>query len=149
MEVNTACEKCDWDVSFDPEQEVPEECPGCGETFRFQTDGVEGDHLEYCVECGGEHFYQHTQINQLFGLALLFVACLVFGYFVWQVGGMIGFLWGIAALFLAVGVDRLLYWILPEVVLCYRCKTIYQDVDPDQHFGEYDHELEVELKHRG
>jgi len=62
---------------------------------------------------------------------------------------MLGFIWGIAALFVAVGVDRVLYWILPEVVLCYRCKTIYQDVDPDQDFGEYDHEREVELKHRG
>ncbi len=149
MEVFLACERCERGVEFEHDGDVPDACPHCGENLTFQPDGIEDNRLELCVVCGGEHFYKHTKINQIFGLALLGIACLVFVYFVWQIGGMDGFLWGIGALFVAVGIDRLLYWLLPEVIFCYRCKTIYRGMDPDQEFDEYDHELEVQLKHRG
>ena len=38
-------------------------------------------------------------------------------------------------------IDMVLFWIMPDVLVCYRCQARHQVATSDAEFGPYDHEL--------
>ncbi|MFB6344496.1 MAG: hypothetical protein ABEK50_01805, partial [bacterium] len=112
----------------------------------LHEDFCDGDRLRHCLYCGGEDFYESKQINPTFGVSMVVVGTALFLGSVFILPGMDGFLWGMVVLLSLVVFDRVLRMLLPEAVICYQCSSVYQDVDPEQDFGEFDHELATELK---
>jgi hypothetical protein len=96
--------------------------------------------------CGGDDFYESKQINPTFGFSMIISGSLGFLGSIFFIPGMDGFLWGMVILLSLAVIDRVLRMVLPEAVVCYRCSSVYHDLNSDQTFGEFDHELATELK---
>jgi hypothetical protein len=70
------------------------------------------DLLAACLACGCAELYRHRDFNQKLGLLLIAagaVLCLVLTSFL--------------PLLVAAALDALLYFTLPDVAICYRCKA--------------------------
>ena len=94
-----------------------EACPGetatcarCGAPSTLEDPGV--DALGECLACGCPELYRHRDFNQKLGL-------LVIGAGVALSLGLSTFV----PLVAAAAVDLLLYLVLPDVAICYRCKA--------------------------
>lgn len=146
MDVHMACENCETEIVFRTGSSLPEECPDCGVDLELYQDFHDGDRLEHCLYCGGEDFYESKQINPNFGISMVGIGTALFLGSVFFIPGMDGFLWGMIVLLSLAVFDRVLRMLLPEAVICYQCSSVYKDVNPDQDFGEFDHELATELK---
>jgi hypothetical protein len=57
------------------------------------------------------------------------------------------FTWGIGVLIAATAVDGLLYWFVPRLTVCYRCRAEFRDVPINPAHHGYD--LAVGEKYRG
>ena len=73
--------------------------------------------MEQCLVCGSEALYLQRDFNRRVGLAIVLLGSLVIFW---------NFLWGIAILFLMALLDLVLYRVLPEVTVCYSCKSVYR-----------------------
>lgn len=146
MEAHFACENCETEIVHRPDEPLPEECPDCGTSLTLHGNYNDADQLRHCVFCGSDEFYESKQINPTFGVSMVATGTLLFLGSVFFMPGMDGFLWGMIVLLSLAVFDRVLRMLLPEAVICYNCSTVYKGVDPEQDFGEFDHELATELK---
>lgn len=148
MDVHYACDQCETELVYrtNVDDDPRETCPNCGFEFTLDKSFRSGNRLESCMVCGGSDFYESKQINPNFGFSLIIGGSLGFLGSIYFIPGMDGFLWGMVILLSLAVIDRVLRMILPEAVVCYQCSTVYQQVDPEQEFEEFDHELATELK---
>lgn len=148
MEVYYACENCETEYHYSTDQhKLPEKtCSECGEIFEIHNDFNEDNILNHCMICGGNDFYKSKQINPTFGFSVIILGTLGFFLSVLVIPGMDGFLWGMVVLLSLAVIDRVLRMILPEAIICYRCSSVYHNVENDSEFGEFDHELATHLK---
>ena len=92
--------------------------------------------LEHCVVCDNTDLWRQKNFPQWLGFVAVAVAFLLssvawyYHHPVWALGVLMAF-----AL-----LDMILFWILPDVLVCYRCGSRYQGVSVDKHAG-FDHEL--------
>jgi len=73
------------------------------------------ERLDSCIVCGGE-LYRHRDFNQKLGIAVVAlgaILCLLLRSFLPLLG--------------AAALDLLLYKLLPDVAICYRCKAHHRD----------------------
>lgn len=148
MQVHTDCSECEADIAVLPDSPPPERCPQCDASLSWNHEGfADGDYLNHCLKCGREEFYEQNQINPNFGVTLVVAGAVAFGLLVYWIPGMNGFLWGTVVLLSLAVFDRLLRLILPEVVICYHCATVYRNVDSKQNFEAYDHERAIGAKY--
>jgi hypothetical protein len=106
-------------------------CPGCGRgiegapgaTVRCARCGAEASlppapaPLAACLRCGGE-LYRHRDFNQKLGLAIVAA-----GAAAWFATSSF---WPLAT---AAAVDLALYFALPDVAICYRCKAHHRELE--------------------
>jgi uncharacterized protein (DUF983 family) len=100
-------------------------CPACGEvrslTELHLADGV----LRSCVACGTEDLYAQKDFPQNLGMAILVVG---FGvstlFWYWQMP-----VETFAVLIGSVVLDAILYALVPDVVICYRCLGQYRGLE--------------------
>ena len=95
-------------------------CHGCGGRIPLApSEAVRaGGALDRCVICGAEAFYLQKDINRNLGLVVVALGGLVVFW---------NFLIGIGVLVLLAILDALLYRMLPDVTVCYACKSVYRD----------------------
>lgn len=148
MKVSYACNRCETELFYSTRQDDQpgKNCPNCGNEFDLHPNFRDGDNLHHCLLCGGEDFYTSKQINPNFGFAMVVLGGVGFLASVYFIAGLDGFLWGMVVLLSLAVIDRVLRMVLPEAVICYRCSSVYYEVDSDQEFGEFDHELATHLK---
>lgn len=148
MEVHADCDTCGGGISLSPGVDPPPSCPDCGTSLTWHREGfAEDGTLRHCLKCGREDFYAQNQMNPNFGVALVVLGALAFVILVFTIPGMDGFLWGTVVLLSLAVFDRLLRLVLPEVVICYHCATVYEEIDPDQEFEPYDHERAAAIQY--
>ena len=116
------------------------ECPQCGESrpFHLAVAGAgSGDSLKQCVVCAGERFYSQRDFNQRIG-------CLVAG-----IGAALSpFTYGISLL-VCLLIDGLLYLLLKQATVCYRCGSIYRGLAGSVRHEAFDlHVAELEANER-
>jgi hypothetical protein len=90
-------------------------CGRCGAAARLRESGGS---LGGCLACGGDELYRHRDFNQKLGLLLLGL-----GVAAWAI---LGSFWPMVA---AALLDLLLYFTLPDVAICYRCKAHHRDFE--------------------
>lgn len=140
-----ACEQCDTQIEFSvPADNDTYECPGCGQTLELHNTGSK--QLETCPVCGENDFYRNSQINPSFGIFMVGSCFLGFLAFVYFMPGMNGFLLGASVLLAGAVLDRLLRLLLPEVAVCYHCKSVYADVPNVEEFDFHDQEKRAEVE---
>lgn len=131
MKISFRCPQCRSTLSFDPADAGREEspCPQCGKTIPLHINAAmrERGEVTHCAICNCPAVYLQKDFNRTFGLLLFLAAAAACLYLVikhHQVFLGYGILVGAAAL------DFLLYKLLPEVIICYRCHAQYRDFAP-------------------
>ena len=71
--------------------------------------------VDRCPRCQGEQMYVQRDFNQGAGLAIVIVGAALAPFTPYY-----------ASLFVAAAVDALLYLLLPEITICYRCGTHFR-----------------------
>lgn len=120
MEINTYCPECENGI-FLPEMPqaglVP--CKRCGKGRQATGEGEldsQGAVIR-CGFCGSTQFYRQKDFNTKLGLwvlAIIVVMALVFNR--WLIPILVG----------GAIMDTLLYFLLGDIVICYKCRAIYR-----------------------
>jgi|SRR6185295_12642701 len=120
MEINTFCPECENGIFL---YEMPKvgliSCKRCGKgrpasgNSRLDEKGA----ILQCGICDGKEFYRQKDFNTKLGLwilAVIVLAALIFNKWLFPilVGGAI--------------LDGLLYFLLGDIVICYKCRAIYR-----------------------
>ena len=99
--------------------------------------------LTICPKCGCKDLFVRKDFPQKIGLSIVIVAAVAF---LWLASSRQRFYLGAIVLLAAAVLDALLYWFVPKITVCYRCRAEFRDVpiNPD-HEG---YELAVGEKYR-
>lgn len=146
MNGHAACPKCDSQIDFQlPGNEKLVNCLECG--HELNLDSVDQSVLESCPVCSNQDFYRVTQLNPQFGLFMVGSCFLGFLACVYFIPDLKGFLLGAAILLSGAVLDRLMRMVLPEVAICYYCKTVYSNVPNIDDFEPHDQEKRAEVEY--
>ncbi len=114
-EIAFACPKCGKETTAGLDGRGT--CTGCGtETALDLSPGLrEGRAVDRCPACAGEQLYVQRDFNQKAGLAVVVVGALLAPFTPYY-----------ASLWVAATVDAVLYLLLPEITVCYRCQAHFR-----------------------
>ncbi len=117
MELTFSCSQCDATGRVDAVERAEVAACACGMSRPLHPEAIENGRLRGCPWCGTTDLYVQKDFPHGLGLAVVvagFAASTVFWYFYLPVAAL-GILLGTALL------DLVLYYVVPEVTICYRC----------------------------
>jgi hypothetical protein len=99
-------------------------CEGCRWTRAIRAGDLEGNLPQKCLVCGCDDLWRQKDFPQRLGVAIVALAALV---------STIAFalympLTALGVLLAAALIDMLLFALMPDVLVCYRCAARYRDV---------------------
>lgn len=143
MNITFTCPHCARDVRLNvPEHDGALVCPECHEPTRLPPGAVEDSRLSRCLVCPSVDLFLRKDFPQRLGVGMV-VLGVVGSSIAWGYGWPI-ITFGI--LFATALLDVILYMVVPNALMCYRCGAQYrQVVGLDQH-GAFD--LEIHERHR-
>jgi uncharacterized protein (DUF983 family) len=81
--------------------------------------------LDTCPNCGCRDLFVRKDFPQKIGLMIVAVAALAFLILAaWRSS----FYLGLAVLILATVIDAILYFVVPKITVCYRCRAEFRDL---------------------
>ncbi|HWE36878.1 MAG TPA: hypothetical protein VG406_09960 [Isosphaeraceae bacterium] len=137
MELTFECPACGRVGELKPlESAASASCAGCGHARELRTGAIADGALQACPWCATEDLYTQKDFPHGLGLAIVaagFVASTVFWYFYMPILAL-GVLLATAAL------DLALYYLVPDVTICYRCLSQYRGMgaNPGGRFATFD-----------
>lgn len=143
MNVTFSCPRCHAGVRSDiaPGAESLQ-CPGCRQVISIPSDAFDGDALRRCLVCPSTDLFVRKDFPQRLGVGIV-VLGIVASSITW------GFTWPIATfaiLFATALVDVVLYVVVPNALMCYRCGAQYRMAVGTAGHGAFD--LETHERHR-
>lgn len=130
MRIRTQCKACGMPFKSRLERQQKElPCPSCSEIVEIDIDGWSPEDetsIDRCVICDCRHLYRQRDFNRALGCSLVAVGA-----------ALVPWTFGLSLVLLSL-VDLILYYRLPESVVCYRCDTVYRDARPMQRQNEFD-----------
>lgn len=136
-------------------------CPTCNLLQIVQTDAAHRDlscscgwkrdvpetHLEgerplRCLCCGNEDLWRQKDFPQGVGLLLVATGATLSTFFYWNMHPV----WAIGVLLVFAALDMALYFLMPDVLVCYRCKARHRRAAIDQQHPYFD--LEINERYR-
>ena len=104
-------------------------CPNCSEIVDIDIEGwssaIEAS-IDRCVICDCRHLYRQRDFNRALGCSLVAIGAI-----------LVPWTYGLSLVLLSL-VDLILYYRLPESVVCYRCDTVYRDARPMPRQNDFD-----------
>jgi hypothetical protein len=143
MNITFACPHCDEParLEFSAKSDVLE-CPNCRQQIRIPEDAWEGDRLRRCLVCPSSDLYVRKDFPQILGVSL--VAIGILGSSVAWAYAMIYWTFGI--LFATALADVILYALVGDALMCYRCHAQYRGLAEFDEHGAFD--LETHERYR-
>jgi len=83
--------------------------------------------VDRCPACGGQQLYVQRDFNQKAGLAIVVMGAVLAPFTPYY-----------ASLFVAAIVDAVLYLLLPEITICYRCQAHFRGFDRNPNHHAFD-----------
>ena len=120
--VEFGCTSCGRVVEAAPGESVS--CPKCSESLAVLEST---ETLERCLRCECNEVYRHRDFNQKLGLLLMVAGV-----------GMWFWLGSFIPMVVAAAIDLLLYFTLPDVAICYRCKAHHRDFSNIKELAKFD-----------
>lgn len=108
----------------------------CGWEYDVHPDAIVDGRPTDCLRCGNEDLWRQKNFPQWLGLIFVATGAITSGI-AWYYHRPV------LALSILVGfgiLDMVLYSIMPDVLVCYRCRSRHHRADVSKH-GAYDHEL--------
>ena len=92
-------------------------CRSCGAETPFELTASlrEARVVDRCPRCAGDQLYVQRDFNQRAGLVVVIVGAALAPFTPYY-----------SSLFVAAAIDALLYLVLPEIAICYRCGTHFR-----------------------
>ena len=142
MKVQFLCPSCETPVSAENPLPAKWEC-ACGATGPLTApDTVNDAKLCQCAACGNAQVYRQKNFPQWLGLSLLTVACAAF--FILQGMYLKNLAWAI--LLGSAAIDGLLYLLVGDVIICYRCGARHVGLPQQKAYEPF--ELAIAEKYR-
>jgi DNA-directed RNA polymerase subunit RPC12/RpoP len=142
MNVVYACPRCG---ATNRQQVVlvdPLKCVACGQTIAQPEGAVTDGQVHRCLACPSVDLFLRKDFPQRTGVALVAIA-VVGSSAAWYYGSLT---WTFGILFATALVDLILYLIVGNSLMCYRCGAQYRGVANLDSYGAFD--LETHEKHR-
>ncbi|MBX6312862.1 MAG: hypothetical protein IRY99_08100 [Isosphaeraceae bacterium] len=137
MELTYECPNCE-SVGRLPDVEEATEavCPACGHARAIHVEAFSGGELVSCAWCATEDLYSQKDFPHILGLAIVvagFAVSTVFWYFYLPILAF-------AALLATAALDVVLFYLVPDVTICYRCLCQYRGPgsNPGRKFPAFD-----------
>jgi hypothetical protein len=110
-----ACSGCRAEVASAPGH--PAACARCGSVTTLAVPDAlrRGEAVEACPACAGRNLYVQRDFNQRAGLAVVIAGAALAPFTPFY-----------SSLFVAAAVDAVLYALLPEITVCYRCHAHFR-----------------------
>lgn len=122
MQIHFSCPRCERPSIVEVAPGVPLACAGCGLQITQPSDTWDAERLTRCLVCPSSDLFVRKDFPQRLGVAIVVlgfaVSCLTW-FFYWTTLTF-------AVLFATAIVDFVLYLIVGESVVCYRCHTQYR-----------------------
>jgi hypothetical protein len=114
-EIAFACPACGRETTCGAEGRGT--CAACLRETTLDVSGLLGDppHVEHCPACAGRQLYVQRDFNQKVGLGIVVAGAL-----------LVPFTPFYSSLFAAAIVDAILYAMVPEITVCYRCHAHFR-----------------------
>ncbi len=131
MNVTFACPHCDQTarLDFTAESDVLE-CPHCGGQIQIPADAWDATRLRRCLVCPGTDLYVRKDFPQRLGVALVVIG-IIGSSIAWAYTRIY---WTFGILFGTALVDVVLYALVGDALMCYRCHAQYRGIEEmDEH----------------
>ena len=143
MRISFACPHCEAAVTLPLDGTTRElTCEACGNSTPVSEGAIQGDHVHCCVICPSEELYVRKDFPQRLGIAIV-VLSVILSTITWYYR-MIYLTYGI--FFAMAAIDFALWFIMGNLLQCYRCQTQYRDITGLESHTGFD--LETHEKHR-
>ena len=106
--VTFGCPHCGKGVELEPG--TTGTCGSCGGAV--ELGGSADQPLDGCLVCDCKELYRHRDFNQKLGIVTIAIGAALWIY--------VGHFW---PMFVAAGIDLVLFYKLPDVAICYACKA--------------------------
>jgi len=117
-------------------------CIHCGKEISVPADAVVAQQVNRCLVCPGNELFLRKDFPQVVGVGIVVIGFLA-SSIAWY-NYMVGL--AFACLFATALIDVLLYFMVPEALVCYRCNAHYRQVEPSKEHAHFD--LEVHERYR-
>jgi hypothetical protein len=137
MELTYECPSCGAIGHVSPVESTPvATCRVCSRSKELHPRAFEAGNLHACAWCATDELYLQKDFPQGLGLAIVvagFVVSTVFWYYDMPIPAL-------SVLLVSALVDMVLYRVVPNVTICYRCLGQYRGtgVNPEHRFGAFD-----------
>jgi hypothetical protein len=138
MELHCHCPGCDQPVRTDVAATATSwSCPHCGRAQAVAAGAIVEGAPTRCCSCANPDLWRQKDFPQKLGILMVALGAITSSI-----------AWGYHYPALALGIlgafalaDMVLYWVMPDVLVCYRCGARHRVSGPGGEFGPYDHEL--------
>ena len=143
MNITYACPSCDTALRTEFDSETTElACQHCGEKLAIDEDAVVGNQVRKCLVCPSEDLFLRKDFPQRVGVALVGIGILG-SSIAWYYTNLP---WTFGILFATALIDVVLYTLVGDALMCYRCHAQYRGVADMESHGQF--ELEIHEKYR-
>ena len=114
-EIAFVCPRCGGEATSGLDGEG--RCPSCSASIPLDVSGSLRDArvVDRCPACSGEQLFVQRDFNQKAGLAIVVLGAALAPFTPFY-----------SSLFVAAAIDALLYALLPEITVCYRCQAHFR-----------------------
>lgn len=140
LEITLTCIECGSGVHVHPTKDAENaECGVCQtlNPIKFDENHMLGI-VKDCPKCERKDFFKQKDFNRKIGVGLFVLGAISVPVFILM---DIGFPWIYSVFFLMVILDIALYFILPLVVVCYKCQTCFRGVENIEEIHGFNHEM--------
>jgi hypothetical protein len=143
MNATFTCPKCEAGVrqSFDAGSTALS-CRNCGQQIALPAGAVDGSRLRRCLACPSHDLFVRKDFPQRLGVLLVAIG-IVGSSIAWNYANLP---WTFGILFATALADLLLYLVVGNALMCYRCGAQYRGVAEMDSHGQFN--LETHEKHR-
>jgi hypothetical protein len=143
MNVTYACSRCEQLTRNDVATETATlNCTHCGQSVRVPTDAWDGGQLQRCLVCPSTELFVRKDFPQRLGVALVAIG-IIGSSVAWAYTFVV---LTFAILFATALADVVLYLIVPDALMCYRCGAQYRPATGIDRHGAFN--LETHERHR-
>lgn len=143
MKVAFACPHCDATTQVEFSSNTTElACVHCGQKLETAQGAVVAEKVDRCLVCGSQELFIRKDFSQRLGVAIIatgFIASTITWFYYWRIATYC-ILFGSALL------DVVLYFMVSNVLECYRCHSQYRGIPGLDTYEPFS--LEVHEKHR-
>ncbi len=117
-------------------------CGHCGGQLPVPDDALPDGQVKYCLVCHSHDLFVRKDFPQRLGVFIVALGFLLsaVAWYHYQIG------WAFGILFATAGIDVLLYLLVGEALVCYRCHAHYRGVTPGDRQAAFD--LETHERYR-